>query len=64
MTNPHLPSLKNALLTIAKQPSPGQAKTLLTSRFSPGQAAALYACFLQDTRFDASAYRPRTAFPV
>lgn len=47
--NTHLPSLKNALLTVAKQPAPGRTKTRLTPPLSPTQAAALYECFLQDT---------------
>jgi rSAM/selenodomain-associated transferase 1 len=47
--NKHLPSLKNALLTVAKRPAPGQTKTRLTPPLSPTQAAALYECFLQDT---------------
>ena len=45
----HLPSLKNALLTVAKRPAPGRTKTRLTPPLSPDQAAALYECFLLDT---------------
>jgi hypothetical protein len=41
--------LKNALLTVAKRPAPGQTKTRLTPPLSPVQATALYECFLQDT---------------
>jgi rSAM/selenodomain-associated transferase 1 len=47
--NKPLPSLKNALLTVAKRPAPGRTKTRLTPPLSPTQAAALYECFLQDT---------------
>ena len=47
--NKRLPSLKNALLTVAKRPAPGRTKTRLTPPLSPTQAAALYECFLQDT---------------
>ncbi len=47
--NNRLPSLKNALLTVAKRPAPGQTKTRLTPPLSPAQAAALYECFLLDT---------------
>jgi rSAM/selenodomain-associated transferase 1 len=39
----------NALLVIAKQPTPGQTKTRLTPRLTAAQAAALYECFLVDT---------------
>jgi hypothetical protein len=39
----------NALLVVAKRPAPGQTKTRLSPPLSPGQAAALYACFLHDT---------------
>jgi len=47
--NKRFPSLKNALLTVAKRPMPGRTKTRLTPPLSPAQAAALYECFLQDT---------------
>lgn len=47
--NKQLPSLKNALLTVAKRPAPGRTKTRLTPPLSPIQAATLYECFLQDT---------------
>lgn len=39
----------DALLVIAKQPTPGQTKTRLTPELSPEQAAALYECLLADT---------------
>ena len=39
----------NALLVIAKQPTPGQTKTRLTPPLTAAQAAALYECFLVDT---------------
>ena len=39
----------DALLTIAKRPAPGQAKTRLTPPLSPEQAAAFYECLLADT---------------
>lgn len=47
--NKHPLSLKNALLTVAKRPAPGQTKTRLTPPLSPTQATRLYECFLQDT---------------
>jgi rSAM/selenodomain-associated transferase 1 len=37
------------MLTVAKRPTPGQTKTRLTPYLAPGQAAALYECFLRDT---------------
>jgi rSAM/selenodomain-associated transferase 1 len=43
------PQLNNALLVVAKRPSPGQTKTRLTPPLSSEQAAALYECFLRDT---------------
>lgn len=39
----------NALLVVAKRPSPGQTKTRLTPPLSPEKASALYECFLKDT---------------
>ena len=39
----------NALLVIAKRPTPGQTKTRLTPPLTAEQAAALYECFLVDT---------------
>ncbi len=39
----------DALLVIAKQPTPGQTKTRLTPSLSAAAAAALYECFLADT---------------
>jgi len=49
-TNAVMPNPKSAhaLLVVAKHPTPGQTKTRLTPPLSPGQAAALYACFLRD----------------
>jgi rSAM/selenodomain-associated transferase 1 len=41
--------LTHALLVVAKRPAPGQTKTRLSPPLSPGQAAALYECFLRDT---------------
>lgn len=39
----------NALLVIAKQPTPGQTKTRLAPPLTADAAAALYECFLADT---------------
>lgn len=39
---------KNALIVMAKRPSPGQTKTRLTPPLTPQQAADLYECFLRD----------------
>jgi rSAM/selenodomain-associated transferase 1 len=39
----------NALLVIAKRPTPGRTKTRLTPPLTAEQAAALYECFLVDT---------------
>ena len=39
----------NALIVVAKQPTPGQTKTRLSPPLTPEQASALYECFLQDT---------------
>ena len=39
----------NALLVIAKRPTPGRTKTRLTPPLTTEQAAALYECFLVDT---------------
>jgi len=39
----------NALLIMAKRPTPGRTKTRLVPPLSPQQAAALYECFLRDT---------------
>ena len=39
----------NALLVIAKRPTPGQTKTRLTPLLTKEEAAALYECFLVDT---------------
>jgi rSAM/selenodomain-associated transferase 1 len=39
----------NALIVIAKRPSPGQTKTRLTPPLTAAQAAGLYECFLLDT---------------
>ena len=40
---------RNALLVMAKQPTPGRTKTRLVPPLSPHQAAAIYECFLRDT---------------
>jgi rSAM/selenodomain-associated transferase 1 len=48
MSNSNLPST-NALLVVAKRPSPGRTKTRLVPPLSSQQAAALYECFLKDT---------------
>ncbi|HLF74863.1 MAG TPA: TIGR04282 family arsenosugar biosynthesis glycosyltransferase [Anaerolineales bacterium] len=40
---------KNALIVVAKQPSPGRTKTRLSPPLTPEQASALYECFLFDT---------------
>jgi uncharacterized protein len=39
----------NALLVIAKRPTPGRTKTRLTPLLTKEEAAALYECFLVDT---------------
>lgn len=39
----------NALLIMAKRPVSGRTKTRLVPPLSPGQATALYECFLRDT---------------
>jgi rSAM/selenodomain-associated transferase 1 len=39
----------NALIVVAKQPSPGNTKTRLSPPLSIDQASALYECFLRDT---------------
>jgi len=44
-----MPSSKNALIVVAKQPAPGQTKTRLSPPLTPEQASALYECFLFDT---------------
>jgi rSAM/selenodomain-associated transferase 1 len=41
--------LANALLVVAKRPASGQTKTRLSPPLLPGEAAALYECFLHDT---------------
>ncbi len=41
--------MKRALLVMAKEPVAGRSKTRLTPLLSADAAAALYACFLQDT---------------
>ncbi|MBW7884878.1 MAG: TIGR04282 family arsenosugar biosynthesis glycosyltransferase [Caldilineaceae bacterium] len=41
--------LDRSLFVVAKQPAPGQTKTRLCPPLSAQVAAALYACFLQDT---------------
>ncbi len=46
---PRKPHPSNALLVVAKRPTPGRTKTRLTPPLSQAQAAALYECFLQDT---------------
>ena len=44
-----LPEISNALIVVAKRPSPGQTKTRLSPPLNPEQASALYECFLLDT---------------
>ncbi|MEP7137400.1 MAG: TIGR04282 family arsenosugar biosynthesis glycosyltransferase [Chloroflexota bacterium] len=44
-----MPSNKNALIVVAKQPAPGQTKTRLSPPLTPEQASGLYECFLLDT---------------
>jgi uncharacterized protein len=44
-----MPSTKNALIVVAKQPAPGQTKTRLSPPLTPEQASALYECFFFDT---------------
>ncbi len=41
--------MHNALLVVAKRPTPGQTKTRLCPPLMPAQAAELYECFLLDT---------------
>ena len=41
--------ISNALIVVAKRPSPGQTKTRLSPPLKPEQASALYECFLLDT---------------
>lgn len=41
--------MSNALILFMKAPRPGTVKTRLTSRVSPGAAAALYRAFILDT---------------
>jgi uncharacterized protein len=36
------------LVVVAKKPSPGEVKTRLLPRLTPGQATDLYSCFLRD----------------
>jgi len=43
------PEMPNALIVVAKRPSPGQTKTRLSPPLKPEQASALYECFLLDT---------------
>jgi uncharacterized protein len=43
------PEISNALIVVAKRPSPGQTKTRLSPPLKPDQASALYECFLLDT---------------
>jgi len=40
---------RRALIVVAKQPAPGQTKTRLSPPLDGQEAAALYACFLDDT---------------
>jgi uncharacterized protein len=41
--------MHDALLVVAKMPTPGQTKTRLSPPLSAGEAADLYDCFLRDT---------------
>ena len=43
------PEVPNALIVVAKQPSPGKTKTRLSPPLKPEQASKLYECFLSDT---------------
>ena len=43
------PEVPNALIVVAKQPSPGKTKTRLSPPLKPEQASKLYECFLTDT---------------
>jgi rSAM/selenodomain-associated transferase 1 len=49
MTRDNDTAHKNALLVMAKRPTPGRTKTRLSPPLSFEQAAALYECFLRDT---------------
>jgi rSAM/selenodomain-associated transferase 1 len=42
-------TVENALIVIAKRPSPGDTKTRLSPPLTPRQASELYECFLLDT---------------
>jgi uncharacterized protein len=44
-----MPPHKNALVVVAKQPSPGITKTRLCPPLKPDEASSLYECFLLDT---------------
>ena len=44
-----MPPTKNALIVVAKQPTPGHTKTRLSPPLTPEQASALYECFFFDT---------------
>lgn len=48
MSESKTPLLSNLLIVMAKAPVPGQVKTRLCPQISPGKAAELYRCFLQD----------------
>jgi len=44
-----MPPTKNALIVVAKQPTPGHTKTRLSPPLTPEQASALYECLFFDT---------------
>jgi rSAM/selenodomain-associated transferase 1 len=44
-----MPLTKNALIVVAKRPTPGKTKTRLSPPLTPELASALYECFLFDT---------------
>ena len=39
---------KLLIVVVAKEPIPGKVKTRLSPQLSPGEAASLYRCFLED----------------
>lgn len=43
------PKISNALIVVAKRPTPGKTKTRLSPPLTPELASALYECFLLDT---------------
>ena len=48
--------MEKLLVIVAKQPIPGRVKTRLFPKLSPGAAADLYRCFLQDRIKEVSSF--------